>query len=143
MCRTPSRTVYSRFQQLLLNSAVVNLEELQAREKSFNRDRFHKFMDKYKAILFPAFQIQRALQTKVCGGAFWQRLAERRAAMSPDAAYISIAELLDSDRTALHSGGEPTRRVSFGDASPSPGLSSKRKRLSNKVSRIYAFQFHL
>lgn len=77
-------------------SAVVELEGLQVREKSFNRDRFHKFMEKYKAILFPAFQIQRALQTKVCGAAFWQRLAERRAALSPEIAYVSIAELLDS-----------------------------------------------
>ena len=58
-------------------------------------------MDKYKAIIFPAFQIQRALQTKVCGGAFWQRLAERRAAMCRHTAELGIANGVSEAVAAL------------------------------------------
>lgn len=43
-----------------------------------SREQFHKFAAKHPALLFPAFQLQNALQKKIMGVRFWDAAARKR-----------------------------------------------------------------
>lgn len=51
----------------------------------------------HQAALLPAFQLQSAMQDKICGAAFWQEQTAKRAALSSEL-YVSIASMMDPVR---------------------------------------------
>jgi len=68
------------------------------RKKTFTMDKFHTFMMKHQPVLFPAFQMQLAVQTKIIGTSYWQRQTEHRVKLSKlinEDTYVSIAKLVD------------------------------------------------
>lgn len=60
----------------------------------FDIQEFRKFVKTHQALLFPAFQMQFALQKKILGKGFWTNNAERRLRLS-DGNYISIQKFME------------------------------------------------
>lgn len=61
-------------------------------------DKFHTFMMNHQAVLFPAFQMQLAVQNKIIGTSYWLKQTEQRVKLSKlinNNTYVSIAQLID------------------------------------------------
>jgi len=58
-------------------------------------DAFVAFARDNPALLFPAFEMQRKIQVKIMGEAFWRRVLERRIELTDDGAnFVSVKQLL-------------------------------------------------
>eukprot|EP01032_Pedospumella_encystans_P011239 gene11240-13079_t len=117
-----------------LRSAVSELLDLAECGKSLNAERCHSFLLKHKAVLFPAFQVQRVLQHKVCGVPFWEKKAEQRASLVPGL-YISTATILDENHRGFHEYHHFSRTIST--KQPEPEFTLPRHRLRRLTNKIY------
>ena len=61
--------------------------------ESFDIEHFQNFVFTHQNMLFPAFQMQLAIQRKVLGPSFWERIARRRMKMS-DGKYVSVGQFI-------------------------------------------------
>ena len=58
-------------------------------------DQFAAFSKDNPALLFPAFEMQRKIQTKVMGESFWRKILERRIALTDDGSnFVSVKQIL-------------------------------------------------
>ena len=68
----------------------LELQQFEEKKQNFDAEKFHKFMLYHQAMLFPAFQMQQALQRKILGTSFWERQSERRL-KDTNGVYVSIS----------------------------------------------------
>lgn len=68
--------------------------------ETFNVKRFHEYIKTHQAMLFPAFQMQLALQRKFLGVPYWEKSADKRIKLCKGK-YISIEKFLLSVRFPL------------------------------------------
>ena len=71
------------------------LSEVHKIEKGgkFDLQKFVEFAKYHQNLLFPAFQLQFNLQTKVIGVKFWQKCSERRFEMTKGK-YVSLVDIM-------------------------------------------------
>lgn len=74
-------------------SAQAELDSFRTRNEKFNVYKFHRFMRNHQAMLYPAFQMQQALHTKIVGESFWEKQTARREARS-QGEYVSLAHFM-------------------------------------------------
>jgi len=74
-------------------SASAQLAQYEESKRKFNTEKFKIYMVHNQMLLFPAFNMQQALQRKVCGSGFWAKQTKRRHHLC-NGEYISIAKLL-------------------------------------------------
>jgi hypothetical protein len=91
-------------------------------DSPLNIDQFRMFAKSHQALLFPAFQMQSALQRKVLGYKFWEKNANRRIKFS-NGKYVSIG------KTKI-----PVRRWAVSVCSVVVGSSSVQSALSFYIS---------
>ena len=60
---------------------------------SINVDQFTQFVRTHPALLFPAFELQTNIQTRILGGDFWNEKSETRLKLS-SGEYVSINQIL-------------------------------------------------
>jgi hypothetical protein len=68
--------------------------ELKALDDDLDVDAFVNFARTHHALLFPAFQMQSALQAKVLGVSFWENHANRRIEISKGK-FVPIARFME------------------------------------------------
>ena len=61
--------------------------------ETFNVKRFHEYIKTHQAMLFPAFQMQLALQRRFLGVSYWESNADKRIQLSKGK-YISVEKFL-------------------------------------------------
>jgi hypothetical protein len=74
-------------------SVEKDLREIETAGEPLDIDQFRLFTKSHQALLFPAFQMQSALQRKVLGHSFWEKNAERRIKFS-NGQYVSIGNFI-------------------------------------------------
>jgi hypothetical protein len=74
-------------------SVANDLKALESSGQLMSVTQFRQFAKSHQALLFPAFQMQLALQLKVLGQGFWERNAQRRIKFS-DGQYVSIEKFI-------------------------------------------------
>ena len=73
--------------------AAELLEHAKNFRDPFTIDTFRAFVKTHQALLFPAFQMQLALQRKFLGTAFWEKNADRRMEIC-NGKYISVGAFI-------------------------------------------------
>lgn len=66
----------------------------------FNIDMFHAFVKSHPGFLFPAFQIQHMLQSKIIGTHYWSTASDKRIKLS-NGQYLRFSELLKMVNTCI------------------------------------------
>lgn len=78
----------------VIHRIAAELATFETRTKEpFKIDNFHKFIKNHQAMLFPAFQMQLALQRKFLGTSYWESNANRRMDLC-DGKYISVGKFI-------------------------------------------------
>ena len=77
--------------------AAELLDHAQNFRDPFTVDTFRVFIKTHQALLFPAFQMQQALQRKFLGTAFWESNADRRMEIC-NGKYISVGDFISEVR---------------------------------------------
>ena len=78
----------------LSHRIAAELATYETRNKEpFKIDNFHKFIKTHQAMLFPAFQMQLALQRKFLGTSYWESNSNRRMELC-DGKYISVGKFI-------------------------------------------------
>ena len=72
---------------------IQELHDFERRKVVFNIDRFRTFAKNHQAMLFPAFQMMQALQRKILGISFWERLAGKRIKLS-NGKFLSVGQFI-------------------------------------------------
>ena len=85
LCFLNTLTAYHR--------ASAQLAQYEESKRKFNVEKFSIYMAHNQVLLFPAFNLQQALQRKVCGTGFWTKQTKRRHSLC-GGEYVSIAKLL-------------------------------------------------
>jgi hypothetical protein len=71
-------------------------------KKGLNIEVFRTFCRTHRNLLFPAFKLQRQLQSAVLGEAFWETASNRRVQMSKGK-YMKMADLMEIvSQTHIH-----------------------------------------
>lgn len=70
-----------------------DLKAMEAEGHLLNIEAFRNFAKTHQALLFPAFQMQLALQRRFLGQRFWARNAEKRLKFS-NGKYISVGNFI-------------------------------------------------
>lgn len=70
-----------------------DLNAVESSGELFTIEQYRLFVRTHQALLFPAFQMQLALQRKILGVRFWERNAERRLKFS-NGKYISVGNFI-------------------------------------------------
>ena len=78
---------------LMYFSVANDLAAIEKSGKTFNIEEYRLFVRTHQALLFPAFQMQLALQRKVLGVRFWENNANKRLKFS-NGKYISVGNFI-------------------------------------------------
>lgn len=72
---------------------AADLKVIEQSGDLLNIEAFRQFVKTHQALLFPAFQMQLALQRRILGQRFWARNANKRLKFS-NGKYISIGNFI-------------------------------------------------
>lgn len=76
-----------------VHSVAADLKQIENSGQLLNIDQYRQFVKTHQALLFPAFQMQLALQRRILGVRFWERNANKRLKFS-NGKYISIGNFI-------------------------------------------------
>lgn len=100
---------------------------------------FQDFVRKHPSLLFPAFQLQHALRTKILGESFWERASERRIRLS-EGRFVSVSKFMELNANKLLDIGIPLAKDARYVIANTGTLHSRHSRAGaspTTVSRVY------
>lgn len=102
----------------LAKSVANDLKEIEKAGQLLDIEKFRHFAKTHQALLFPAFQMQLALQQKILGVRFWERNARKRLKFS-NGKYISVGNFIlynvDTKKKTLLASDSPAAVTTHGE----------------------------